>query len=206
MKGLQLIGLRFGRLSVKKRLENNKHNQSMWWCKCDCGKELKVRGSNLTSGTSNSCGCYQKDKVKEVKYKHGKSDSRLFRIWAQMKDRCSNSNGKQFKDYGGRGISVCDEWLNNFSAFQKWAEDNGYNDDLTIDRIDNDGIYEPGNCRWCTRKEQSNNTRRNRKITYNGISYNISQIVEITGIHRSTINGRIRLKWREESITKRVDQ
>ena len=172
-KFIDLTGQRFGRLEVidfagyKKRADG--HNAGYWRCVCTCGRETFVSARNLNSGAVKSCGCLRLDKFKECRTVHGASPKyekkdRLYIIWTGMKQRCYNHSHKNYTDYGGRGITVCDEWLHDFSAFQKWAMAHGYADDLTIDRIDNDKGYSPDNCRWDTIKEQRKNQRpRSRK-------------------------------------------
>lgn len=181
MKNLlkDLIGQKFGRLTVLKRVEDiinskNKHH-TQWLCQCDCGNFIEVRGSNLINGSTKSCGCY----FKETHSKHKLSSSRLFCIYDHVKQRCCNTSNDNYKNYGGRGITICDEWLdkdNGFMSFYSWAMQNGYQDSLSIDRIDVNGNYEPDNCRWATAKEQANNTRKNRKIVYNGVIYSSMKI------------------------------
>lgn len=138
-----------------------------------------------------------------MNFKHGKRNTRLYRIWLQMKNRCYNKRSDRYKDYGGRGIVVCVEWRNSFELFYDWSMSHGYSDELTIDRIDNDGNYEPSNCRWVTIKEQSRNTRNNRSLTLNGETHCLIEWAEITGLGRQCIYNRLRYGWTvEDALTK----
>ena len=168
-----LTGKKFGRLTVLK-YHATISRQAMWECKCDCGKTKIVRGSHLTSGSIQSCGCLRIESVRKAKLVHGdtggKKTARLYGVWCNMKNRCYNKKVRSYKDYGARGIRICDDWKENYSSFKKWAFDNGYDcnaeyQQCTIDRIDNDGNYEPNNCKFSTSKEQCKNRRLPRALS-----------------------------------------
>lgn len=153
-----LVGKKFNRLTVIEYSHSN--NGAVWLCKCDCGSFITAKGKDLKNGKTKSCGCFHRDcasKLGKSKKTHGQSNTRLYYIWRAMKERCFNKNSRVYNRYGGRGITVCDEWANSFEAFYKWSINNGYSQKLTLDRIDNDGIYEPDNCRWTTMKVQNQN-------------------------------------------------
>ena len=160
---IDLTGKKFGRLTVVGYSHKDSHGACYWECVCKCGSPLIVRGQNLRSGHTQSCGCLQKERVAVANMTHGLKGTRLYRIWIDMKGRCYNPKATCHKDYGGRGITVCDEWKDNFQAFYDWAMPNGYRDDLSIDRIDVNGNYEPSNCRWATASEQQKNKRKNKE-------------------------------------------
>lgn len=201
-KAVDLTGLRFGRLVVLHRAENGKCGKVRWQCRCDCGKETTVFAAGLTSGNTSSCGCYRSEVVTKEHTTHGMTNTRLYKTWVNMRNRCTNKKDKFFKEYGGRGIKVCDEWASSFEAFCKWAMANGYDDNLTIDRIDANGNYEPSNCRWATTIEQANNKRNNHYITHNGETHTIKEWARIKGVHPATIYKRINKGWTIEQVLK----
>lgn len=196
---LKLIGEKFSRLLVIGELPMIKKH-SVWLCKCDCGKEVSVSGSALRTGNTKSCGCYNSEVVTNRNTTHGLINSgRIYYIWQRMKQRCRDSNCEDYKDYGGRGISICSEWL-DFTSFHTWAHENGYAPDLTLDRKDNNGNYEPGNCKWSTIKEQARNKRSNHKIYYNGKLLCLSEISEITGIESSLLRYRLKSNFSQDRL------
>ena len=134
-----------------------------WLCQCSCGAVKSVVGRTVRSGASRSCGCLKRDNVIAKNTTHGSSNTRLFGVWCAMRKRCENNRDRSWKNYGGRGISVCEEW-HDFAVFQKWALSNGYERGLTIERNDNCGSYDPSNCCFATHAIQSRNTRRNRRV------------------------------------------
>ena len=196
MKLIDLTGKKFNRLTVIRRAyDKDKH--PAWLCKCDCGNETVVLGTYLKNGKIKSCGCFRKEYLKEKmnemnkslgKETHGQTESRLYNIWGGIKSRCGNKN---YEHYGKRGISVCDEWKNSFISFRDWAMQNGYTENLTIDRIDVNGNYCPENCRWVTPKEQMSNTTRNIKVTINGITKCVAEWCEEYGILQTTVYQRV---------------
>ena len=191
MKKIDLKGQRFGRLLVVAEAKS-RNKKTFWTCLCDCGKTVEVHAYNLKRGFTKSCGCLNDEMRRKRSTTHGKTNSRLYGIWSHMKGRCFCKTDAAFPSYGGRGISVCEEWRDSFETFQEWALANGYRDDLTIDRIDNDGNYEPSNCRWVSRKEQARNTRNN--FVYKGKC--LSEWCEEIGIDHALVLARLnRLGW-----------
>jgi len=187
-------GLRFGKLVAVEYKGKDAHQNAMWSCRCDCGNETIVRASNLISGKIFSCGCVAKQNA----LKHGGSKTRLYNIWYGIIRRTEDYTRRDYKDYGGRGIRMCKEWRADFAVFRDWALASGYEDGLSIDRIDPDGNYCPENCRWSTRSTQENNKRHNVVITAHGKTLTAAEWERETGIPAYQIRKRIRLGWSEE--------
>jgi len=194
MAWVDLIGKKFGRLTVLRRDEKKNMGKVFLLCRCDCGNECSVRADHLKSGETQSCGCLHAEIIKRVKTVHGMAGKRLQVIWNNMKARCYNPKSQHYNRYGGRGISICPEWVNDCSKFITWALNNGYSDDLTIDRINNDGNYEPQNCRWVTQQEQAQNTSQNVRVRCieTGKQYrSISEAAADNGIHPNSITNAL---------------
>lgn len=188
-----MVGNKFGKLTVIKESGRTRNRSITWECKCDCGKIVIVDGVSLRNGHTSSCGCNRYRKLNNHSIVH----KRLYQIWASMKDRCSNSNSKNFKWYGGKGIKVCEEWKNSFDSFCMWALENGYQEDAqrglyTIDRINPDGNYEPSNCRFVDTKTQSRNKSTTSYLTYNNVTKPLVDWADEVGILATTIDSRIR--------------
>ena len=179
LKNQNLIGFKTGKITVIEKI--NKPGLSFWKCECSCGNYIVLSQNRLNSKKVKSCGC--------LTNKHGKSNTRLYKIWLGIKKRCFNQNFKSYKHYGGRGITICKEWL-DFSTFEKWALENGYDEKLSIDRINVDGIYEPNNCRWATTSEQARNKRNSIKLSFEGVEKTLTDwsaqynINKVTASHR----------------------
>ena len=200
MRPLDLAGQKIGRLTVSAETKYDGHSRK-WKCFCSCGAETWVAASQLQSYRTRSCGCLQKEMVSEARFRHGHSSkvkgvSPTYRIWQAMLQRCENPTDADYENYGGDGIRVCSEW-HDFTAF---LQDMGECPlSLSLDRIDNDGDYEPGNCRWATKQEQCNNTRRNHRITAFGKTRTLVEWGKVTGIRPSTIRKRlVDLNWPPE--------
>jgi hypothetical protein len=187
-----ITGQRFGRWVVQQRAASVKH-QTHWVCICDCGVIKSISDQNLKSRRSQSCGCYRKERSKETRshgHTAGYKPSPEYRSWQKAKERCFNPNADNFNRYGGRGITMCAEWSDDFSAFLKYMGQRP--DGCDLDRIDNNGNYEPGNCRWATRKIQLRNTSVTLHITHNGETLSLSEWSERTGICLWTLHSRLK--------------
>jgi len=200
------IGDKFNNLTVIERLANQKQHP-MFLCRCDCGKTRKVLGQNLKSGRVKDCGCISQEirklNISKNNKTHGLSKTKLYSCWTGMKSRCFREKDKEYKNYGGRGIVVCEDWIHNFENFYNWAINNGYKEDLSIDRIDVNGNYEPSNCRWISMAEQSYNKRNTRKIYYKGIGKTASEWSKIFNIKSYKIyNNAKSHNWQLESFVK----
>lgn len=186
-----LVGKKFGRLQVVAFDHMDKKGNSYWLCECECGNTSIVRRSHLISGDTASCGCKLTDFNKQNHTKHGMTNEPIYKSWYSMKHRCNNPNAANYDGYGGRGITVCNEW-NDFNDFYEWSISHGYRPGLSIDRIDNNGNYSPENCRWTTSSEQANNKRDTIFVTYNGQTRSIAQWARLFDVIYSTLSRRIK--------------
>jgi hypothetical protein len=192
IKNFDCLNKKFGLLTVIDIKKINNRTQAV--CKCDCGNIRNCNISYLKKSKSNTCGCKRAihaSNAGKLSVIHKKSHTRLYQIWENIKQRCLNKNFKRYDNYGGRGIEICEEWL-KFINFNNWAINNGYEETLTIDRIDNMDNYCPSNCRWITNFEQQSNTRRTVKLTYMGETHHISEWARIINTSRSNILYRIK--------------
>jgi len=184
-----LVGRKFGRLTVLKYYRTDPQGCRLWLCKCDCGKTSTPRTNALISGISKACGC--------GKFTHNMSYSRIYMTWRSMMARCYRKKNSSYKNYGGRGIVVLEKW-HSFENFLEWSKASGYKNTLTIDRIKNEKGYNPSNCRWATKLEQANNCRTNRKITFKGKTLTLAQWSRQTGVRSNTISNRLASGWSVE--------
>lgn len=201
-----LTGKVFGRLSVLYRdndsVTKSGRRHARWMCRCECGKLTSVNADALTSGRTVSCGCFRNELLSKRQKTHGDTSTRLYGVWSSMKSRCLNSSNAHYGEYGGRGITVCDEWKESYESFKSWAVESGYELGKSIDRIDVNGNYEPENCRWVTSVAQANNRRSNRMFTFNGETHNLTEWSALFGINPKTLFNRIYSGWSfERAIT-----
>lgn len=210
-----LTGQKFGKLEVIEYTgkTTQKGHNAIWLCKCDCGKHIEVRGTNLTSSRrpQKSCGCDVSERLSLCNTKHGGIHDRLYQVWMGMRRRCRDKKLKGYHRYGGRGIRVCDEWQ-NYDVFREWALNNGYDENAdfqkcTLDRIDVNGNYEPKNCRFVDIKTQENNRRNNVMIEYNGKTQSIKMWAEELQIKYGLLRDRLSHGWDfERAITQPVQK
>lgn len=186
---LDVTGQKFGRLLALSFSRVGPSRDAMWNCRCDCGNELEVLLPSLRRGNTKSCGCWQRESKIGRKATHGKSETPTWVAWSSMKARCLNRTNTGYKDYGGRGILICQRWLDSFENF---LEDMGERPDgLSLERLDVNGNYEPSNCKWATDKEQKRNQRRTRWITFQGETLSSVEWSEKVGLPRRLITSRI---------------
>jgi len=200
---INLIGKRFGRLVVIKRVENDIYNKIRYLCKCDCGKEKIILRNSLTSKRTISCGCFQKERAKLTNTTHKSTGSPVYTVWQNMIQRCGNYRNKQYKDYGKRKIKVCNRWSNkNPKGFENFLEDMGFppTKKHQIDRINNNHGYYKENCHWVLSKENNRNKRNNHLLKYNNKEQCITNWSEETGINKKTIKSRIERGWPTEKV------
>lgn len=191
---VDLKGKKFGRLTVIERVNDRNKRGTFWKCVCECGNETTVNAGHLKDGHTQSCGCIQKEHMTNTYKTHGKTNTKLYKVWRGIIDRTEYPSQRSYQHYGGRGIKMCEEWK-NFANFYDWSVTHGYEKGLSIDRIDANGNYEPSNCRWATYIEQENNRRNNRRLTYNGETHTLSEWSRITGIKYTTLRARMQRHW-----------
>lgn len=196
-KFIDLTGKKFGRLTVIERASGyvspGGYHRSRWRCVCDCGNETVVGSRELSSGDTRSCGCYGRESKSARATTHGLSGTQLYQVWIGIKARCYNKNHKNFMDYGGRGICMCDEWRSDFMSFYNWAQQNGFEPGLTVERKDVNGNYCPENCCFVTRVAQASNRRNSILLSYHGESHPLAWWAEHTGIKYSTLYHRVKV-------------
>ncbi len=205
MRRNDLTGRRFDYLKVVEYAGNDNRGNSTWLCECECGNSKVISGYHLLRGDIKSCGCKahvftdeRKARISKAKTKHGLCNTRLYYIYDNMIKRCYNQSSEKYPNYGGRGITVCDEWKEDRTSFFEWAVRSGYNDRLTIDRIDVNGNYCPQNCKWSTQEEQANNRTSNRYISCNGETHTIAEWSKLKNIPAPTLYARVYRGWSVE--------
>ena len=206
-----ISGQTFGNITVIKRdgsytICNGKHTPK-WLCRCNfCGKLFHVNTYRIKALRLKSCGCQTTNLIREKSKFHGLGGTRLSYIWRDMRKRCYNPKSESYKNYGGRGVRICDEWLDDagFLNFYKWAMENGYNDNLTIDRINNNDHYKPDNCRWVTKSENTNNRRNHVFVEFNGEILNLTQLARKLNVNPRTISKQKTRGWSLEKILRKA--
>lgn len=193
-------GCRYGNLTILKEVKNQKTRRFV--CRCDCGKYTVKRGDTMRNGSAKSCGCLQIKNSLDAHLKHGFGNHPLYKVWNTIKQRCFSVKRRDFHRYGGRGISICKEWADDFNTFYKWAVYSGYDKGLTIERKDNDGPYSPDNCIWADRTQQANNRRTNRVVFFEGNYLTIAQWSRLFNINQHALRQRIDSGWPIEKALK----
>ena len=187
-----MTGKTYGRLTVIRFDRTDQNSRAHWLCKCECGTEKTIQGWHLRSGQIISCGCYHKERTARINGSHGMKNTCIYRVWRSMINRCRYANRAEWENYGGRGISVCERW----EDFTNFLEDMGHPPEgMSIDRIDNDGNYEPGNCRWATRKQQNRNSRRALSISAFGKTQCLKAWADEYGLKYHSLRSRLRMGW-----------
>ena len=204
---IDLTGHKYGRVTVVSYF-GHKNGKTAWNCLCECGNTFVTNGNSLRTGRTSSCGCYKNERRAKANIKHGLKHHPLYKVHQTMKRRCYNKNDKKYKNYGARGIKICDEWLgeDGFVNFYHWAINNGFKQDklpnglnkYSIDRIDNDGNYEPSNCRWVDMKEQSCNKSVSHYITLNGKTQCVKKWLDELGVSKGLFYERKKRNWSDE--------
>lgn len=194
-----ISGQRFGRLVAIRAEKDSSGRRYVWECQCDCGSIVSVPSISLTTGGKKSCGCIKREMLQKRNAKHGHSNERLYKVWKGMKSRCYNPHHKSYDKYGGRGITVCDEW-HDYAAFREWAYANGYDEkadyqQCSLDRIDVNGNYSPGNCRWADAFTQVVNTQKTLKLSYRGETKSLPEWAKEYGLCKEALAYRIKSGW-----------
>lgn len=204
-KTANIKGQKFNKLEAIERKGKDKYGNYLWTCACDCGNKIQTTVSHLRSGNTQSCGCYQKQKVQEIFSKHNLKGTRIYTIYQNMKERCYNSNHPAYKYYGGKGVAIAQEW-HSIEDFYQWALNNGYQDDLTIDRIDGTKNYCPENCRWIPMRDQAKNQTSNINITYRGETKILAEWASLLGMSPGALKYRITHWTLEKALTHPIKQ
>lgn len=182
-----ITGQTFGRLTVI-GISHRSNKKIFWNCKCLCGNKAFVAGNKLKSGWTQSCGCLQKERAGKAAHKHGLRKSRFYGIWKGMLKRCYDPRDTNYHNYGGRGITVCEDWKNSIEFFDNWCNNSEYSEGLTLDRIEVNGNYEPDNCQWATMREQANNKQNTVYVYVNGVQHTVSDIHRLYGMSKTCVH------------------
>jgi len=202
MNGKDFTGLRGGMLVAEARTNRKTQNRNwIWKFRCDCGESTETRVADVKNGHTTSCGCHHRETMRELKTTHGMEGTRVYRVWAGMKSRCLNKLSPHYKNYGGRGITICNNWL-EFCGFYEWAKMSGYKEDLTIERIDVNGNYNSLNCEWIPLSEQNKNKRNTRVFEVGGEFYTSKELAKASGVSKSVLENR---RFRGQPILTRAE-